>query len=180
MDLGVKANILKNIDQNTVDRSTYGRYLTEDFIDLVIKPSFLEIGNKLKELENNIRTQKATLETKTETLNNALFSVSIIVPGGLVILIVTSCILERKTRKLAAKIKYTYDTPGEILMSGYGGDDPDAEDNIGSVIDVASCTFAVISEDPLVAGFQIFVDEMRIRDLTEAEDVIAFLSTYFF
>ena len=92
-DLGVKANILKNIDQNTVDRSTYGRYLTEDFIDLVIKPSFLEIGNKLKELENNIRTQKATLETKTETLNNALFSVSIIVPGGLVILIVTSCIL---------------------------------------------------------------------------------------
>ena len=37
-DLGVKANILKNIDQNTVDRSTYGRYLTEDFIDLVIKP----------------------------------------------------------------------------------------------------------------------------------------------
>ena len=112
-DLGVKANILKNIDQNTVDRSTYGRYLTEDFIDLVIKPSFLEIGNKLKELENNIRTQKATLETKTETLNNALFSVSIIVPGGLVILIVTSCILERKTRKLAAKIKYTNDTPGE-------------------------------------------------------------------
>ena len=112
-DLGVKANILKNIDQNTVDRSTYGRYLTEDFIDLVIKPSFLEIGNKLKELENNIRTQKATLETKTETLNNALFSVSIIVPGGLVILIVTSCVLERKTRKLAAKIKYTNDTPGE-------------------------------------------------------------------
>ena len=112
-DLGVKANILKNIDQNTVDRSTYGRYLTEDFIDLVIKPSFLEIGNKLKELENNLRTQKATLETKTETLNNALFSVSIIVPGGLVILIVTSCILERKTRKLAAKIKYTNDTPGE-------------------------------------------------------------------
>ena len=112
-DLGVKANILKNIDQNTVDRSTYGRYLTEDFVDLVIKPSFLEIGNKLKELENNIRTQKATLETKTETLNNALFSVSIIVPGGLVILIVTSCILERKTRKLAAKIKYTNDTPGE-------------------------------------------------------------------
>ena len=112
-DLGVKANILKNIDQNTVDRSTYGRYLTEDFVDLVIKPSFLEIGNKLKELENNIRTQKATLETKTETLNNALFSVSIIVPGGLVILIVTSCILERKTMKLAAKIKYTNDTPGE-------------------------------------------------------------------
>ena len=112
-NLGVKANILKNIDQNTVDRSTYGRYLTEDFVDLVIKPSFLEIGNKLKELENNIRTQKATLETKTETLNNALFSVSIIVPGGLVILIVTSCILERKTRKLAAKIKYTNDTPGE-------------------------------------------------------------------
>ena len=112
-DLGVKANILKNIDQNTVDRSTYGRYLTEDFVDLVIKPSFLEIGNKLKDLENNIRTQKATLETKTETLNNALFSVSIIVPGGLVILIVTSCILERKTRKLAAKIKYTNDTPGE-------------------------------------------------------------------
>ena len=112
-DLGIKANILKNIDQNTVDRSTYGRYLTEDFIDLVIKPSFLEIGNKLKELENNIKTQKATLETKTETLNNALFSVSIIVPGGLVILIVTSCILERKTRKLAAKIKYTNDTPGE-------------------------------------------------------------------
>ena len=112
-DLGVKANILKNIDQNTVDRSTYGRYLTEDFIVLVIKPSFLEIGNKLKDLENNIRTQKATLETKTETLNNALFSVSIIVPGGLVILIVTSCILERKTRKLAAKIKYTNDTPGE-------------------------------------------------------------------
>ena len=72
------------------------------------------------------------------------------------------------------------DTPGEILMSGYGGDDPDAEDNIGSVIDVASCTFAVISEDPLVSGFQIFVDEMRIRDLTEAEDVIAFLFTYFF
>ena len=113
LDLGVKANILKNIDQNTVDRSTYGRYLTEDFVDLVIKPSFLEIGNKLKELENNIRTQKATLETKTETLNNALFSVSIIVPGGLVILIVTSCILERKTRKLAAKIRYTNDTPSE-------------------------------------------------------------------
>ena len=37
-DLGVKANILKNIDQNTVDRSTYGRYLTEGFIDLVIEP----------------------------------------------------------------------------------------------------------------------------------------------
>ena len=113
LDLGVKANILKNIDKNTVDRSTYGRYLTEDFVDLVIKPSFLEIGNKLKELENNTRTQKATLETKTKTLNNALFSVSIIVPGGLVILIVTSCVLERKTRKLAAKIKYTNDTPGE-------------------------------------------------------------------
>ena len=74
-DLGVKANILKNIDQDTVDRSTYVRYLTEDFIDLVIKPSFLEIGNKLKELENNIKTQKGTLETKTDTLNNTLFSV---------------------------------------------------------------------------------------------------------
>ena len=50
---------------------------------------------------------------KTETLNKALFSVSIIVPGGLVILIITTCILERKTRKLAAKIKYTNDTPGD-------------------------------------------------------------------
>ena len=112
-DLGVKANILRNIDKNTVDRSTYGRYLTEDFVDLVIKPSFLEIGNKLKDLENNIKAQKSMLESKTETLNNALFSVSIIVPGGLVILIVTSCFLERKTRKLAAKLKYNNDTPGE-------------------------------------------------------------------
>ena len=50
---------------------------------------------------------------KTETLNNALFSVSIIVPGGLVILIITKFILERKTRKLAAKIKYTNDTPSD-------------------------------------------------------------------
>ena len=79
-DLGIKANILKNIDQNIVERSTYRRYLTEDFIDLIIKPSFLETGNKLKELENKVKTQNNVLETKTERLNNALFSVSVIVP----------------------------------------------------------------------------------------------------
>ena len=39
-DLGVKANILKNIDQNTVDRSTYRRCVTEDFVDLVINHHF--------------------------------------------------------------------------------------------------------------------------------------------
>ena len=39
-----------------VDRSTYGWYLTEDFVDLIIKPSLLEIGNRLKELENKVKT----------------------------------------------------------------------------------------------------------------------------
>ena len=90
--MGIRDNILKNIDQNIVERNTYRRYLTEDLLDLIKKPSCSRNRKKIKELENKV-TQNNILETKTKRLNNALFSVSIIVPGGLVI---TTCVFRGK------------------------------------------------------------------------------------
>ena len=115
VDFGLSASIFRNMNPEIVKKASSGIYLTEDFINLSLKPMIKEIVERLKKLENEDTKMKNTfekedkklknnLEGKNTALNYTLMAISCLGPMTLVIIAVLLITLEKKLGKLKRRL----------------------------------------------------------------------------
>ena len=115
VDFGLSASIFRNMNPEIVKKASSGIYLTEDFINLSLKPMIKEIVERLKKLENEDTKMKNTfekedkmlknnLEGKNTALNYTLMAISCLGPMTLIIITGLLITLEKKLEKQKRRI----------------------------------------------------------------------------
>ena len=64
VDFGLSASIIRNMNPEIVKKASSGIYLTEDFVNLSLKPMIKEIVDRLKKLENEDSKIKIPLQMR--------------------------------------------------------------------------------------------------------------------
>ena len=115
VDFGLSASIIRNMNPEIVKKASAGIYLTEDFVNLSLKPMIKEIVDRLRKLEsedskikntfaNEDKKIKSSLEGKNTALNYTLMAISCLGPMTLVIIAVLLITLEKKLGKLKRRL----------------------------------------------------------------------------
>ena len=115
VDFGLSASIIRNMNPEIVKKASSGIYLTDDFVNLSLKPMIKEIVDRLRKLEsedskikntfaNEDKKIKSSLEGKNTALNYTLMAISCLGPMTLVIIAVLLITLEKKLGKLKRRL----------------------------------------------------------------------------
>ena len=86
-DFGLSGKVLKGITSELVDKSSYGNYLTKEFVTLIFQPIIDEITLKVKALEDKDKTFDNGINSRNNMLNNIVISVSLVGPSVLILFI---------------------------------------------------------------------------------------------
>ena len=99
-DFGLSGKVLKGITSELVEKSSYGNYLTKDFVNLIFQPIIDELTLKVKALEDKDKS----FDNGINSQNNTLISVSLVCPSVLILFIVGIILLRNKQAKINKKI----------------------------------------------------------------------------
>ena len=64
-DFGLSGKVLKGITPELVEKSSYGNYITKDFVNLIFQPIIDELTMKIKALEEKDKSFDNRIITKT-------------------------------------------------------------------------------------------------------------------
>ena len=103
-DFGLSGKVLKGITPELVEKSSYGQYITKDFVNLIFQPIVDELTMKIKALEEKDKTFDNNINTKNTILNNIVISVSLVGPGALIIMITCMILMKKKQDRFKKKI----------------------------------------------------------------------------
>ena len=103
-DFGLSGKILKSITSELVEKSSYGNYLTKDFVTIIFQPIIDELSLRVKELEQKDKTISNGINTRNNLLNNVVISVSLLGPSLLILFVVGMLLLRNRQTKIGKKI----------------------------------------------------------------------------
>ena len=103
-DFGLSGKILKSIMSELVEKSSYGNYLTKDFVTIIFQPIIDELSLRVKELELKDKTISNGINTRNNLLNNIVISVSLLGPSLLILFVVGMLLLRNRQTKIGKKI----------------------------------------------------------------------------
>ena len=103
-DFGLSGKILKSITSELVEKSSYGKYLTKDFVTIIFQPIIDELSLRVKELEQKDKTISNGINTRNNLLNNIVISVSLLGPSLLILFVVGMLLLRNRQTKIGKKI----------------------------------------------------------------------------
>ena len=103
-DFGLSGKILKSITSELVEKASYGKYLTKDFVTIIFQPIIDELSLRVKELELKDKTISNGINTRNNLLNNIVISVSLLGPSLLILFVVGMLLLRNRQTKIGKKI----------------------------------------------------------------------------
>lgn len=103
-DFGLSGKILKSITSELVEKASYGKYLTKDFVTIIFQPIIDELSLRVKELELKDKTISNGINTRNNLLNNIVISVSLLGPSLLILFVVGMLLLRNRQTKMGKKI----------------------------------------------------------------------------
>ena len=95
---------MKGITSELVEKSSYGNYLTKDFVNLIIQPIVDKLTLKVKALEDKDKSFDNGINSRNNILNNIVISVSLVGPSVLILFIVGIILLRNRHAKINKKI----------------------------------------------------------------------------
>ena len=98
-DFGLSGKILKSITSELVEKASYGKYLTKDFVTIIFQPIIDELSLRVKELELKDKTISNGINTRNNLLNNVVISVSLLGPSLLILFVVGMMLLRNRQTK---------------------------------------------------------------------------------
>ena len=103
-NFGLSGKILKSITSELVEKSSYGNYLTKDFVRIIFQPIIDKLSLRVKELEQKDKTISNGIHTRYYLLNNVVISVSLLGPSLLILFVVGMLLLRNRQTKIGKKI----------------------------------------------------------------------------
>ena len=103
-DFGLSGKILKSITSELVEKASYGKYLTKDFVTIIFQPIIDELSLRVKELELKDKTISNGINTGNNLLNNVVISVPLLGPSLLILFVVGMLLLRNRQTKIGKKI----------------------------------------------------------------------------
>ena len=103
-DFGLSGQVLKGMTSELVEKSSYGNYLTKEFVSLIFQPIIDQLTLKVKALKDIDKSFNNGISPKNNILNKIVISVSLVGPGALIIIIVCMILLKNKQAKINNKI----------------------------------------------------------------------------
>ena len=103
-DFGLSGKVLKGITSELVEKSSYGNYLTKDFVNLIFQPIIDKLTLKVKALEDKDKSFDNSINSRNNILNNIVISVSLVGPSVLILFIVGMILLRNRQAKINKKI----------------------------------------------------------------------------
>ena len=105
LNFGLSTALKERLHPEIIEKSLIGKYISNEFISLVLAPVMNEIERCITKLESIDNKLEKNFNEKKTILNMALMAVSILGPTTLVILLILLIYLERKQGNLRAKFK---------------------------------------------------------------------------
>merc|ERR1711954_176902 len=101
---GIFGNVLKSITSELVDKSSYGNYLTKEFVTIIFQPIIVKLTLRVKELEEKDKTISNGINSRNNLLNNVVISVSLLGPSLLILFVVGMLLLRNRQTKIGKNI----------------------------------------------------------------------------